>query len=610
MAVMKSSVRLWKRMAAIGFAVALIASSLCLPVRWAEAAAGPRQMENLGRGVVAVRTGSNIFISWRLLALDPAGIGFNVYRSAAGGTAVKLNSSVLTGGTNYTDTTADLTKANTYYVRPVVSGTEQSASGSFTLTANHADEPVVTVPLRAGTQIKNAWVGDFDGDHEYDYLVDRAGTPQTIEAYKRDGTFLWSVNLGPNSTNQNNISPGSATISVGMWDGVTVYDLDGDGKAEVILKIANGVTFGDGTVWTNSSDTKQWLAVLDGMTGALKRYSPLPDDYAAIGPLAVQLGIGYLNGVTPSIVVFAKNRNADGSFNCVITAYRYSGNSLVREWKWLRGSQNASDGHQMRIADLDGDGKDEICEIGFVLNGDGTLRYSLHGSNVRHGDRFYIGKLDPSRPGLQGYGIQQDNTDGLLEYYYDANTGSMFWQHSTTPPAGDVGRGDVGDIDPRYPGYEVWSFSGIYNGPTNTQITTADNQPYPAFRLWWDGDLLSESYNDGKIEKWNYSSNSVSRLVTTWKFHNATRSERGAAMFYGDIFGDWREEIILTNADFSELVIFTTPIPTNTRLYTLPQNPLYRNSMTITGYKQSHLTDYYLGNGMSAPPVPNIYLAP
>lgn len=602
--------RLVRCMARLMFAFIIVITSAYLPGYSAEAAAGPRQMENLGRGVVAVRSGSSVFISWRLLALDPSGIGFNVYRSTAGGTAVKLNSSVLTSGTNYTDTSADLTKANAYYVKPVISGTEQAASASFTLTANHANEPAVTIPIRSGGPIHFVWVGDFDGDHEYDFLVDRMTNPQTLEAYKRDGTFLWSVNLGPNSSNQDNISPGSSTIDVGMWDGVTVYDLDGNGKAEVVLKIANGVTFGDGTVWSNSSDTKQWLAVLDGMTGKLKNYSALPDDYIAIGPLATQLGIGYLNGTTPSIVVFAKNRNPSGSFNCVVSAYHWSGSNLIMDWKWLRGSQNAPDGHQMRIADVDGDGKDEIADIGFVLNGNGTLRYSLAGSNIVHGDRFYIGKLDPNRSGLQGYGIQQDNPYGVLEYYYDPNTGSMLWQHTETPPADDVGRGDVGDIDPRYSGYEAWSFYGVYNGPTNTQITAAGTQPYPAFRLWWDGDVLSESYNDGKIEKWNYASSSVSRLVTTWNYQNAVRSDRGAPMFYGDIFGDWREEVILTSSDYSKLVIFTTTVPTSTRLYTLAQNPLYRNGMTVKGYLQSHLTDFYLGNGMSTPPAPNIYLAP
>ena len=69
---------------------------------------------------------------------------------------------------------------------------------------------------------------------------------QVLEAYKRDGTFLWRVDMGPNSRQQDNIEPGSSTISVGNWDGVTVYDLDSDGKAEVIISTANGVVFGDG----------------------------------------------------------------------------------------------------------------------------------------------------------------------------------------------------------------------------------------------------------------------------------------------------------------------------------------------------------------------------
>ncbi len=626
---MKHSKQAFRIISGIILVITLVVTLSFVPTDSAGAAAGPRQMENLGRGVVAVRSGSNVFVSWRLLAPDPSGMGFNVYRSTAGGTAVKLNPSVLTGGTNYTDTTADFTRNNSYYVKPVVNGVEQTASASFTLTANPADEPCITIPLQKGGPIHFVWPGDFDGDHEYDYLVDRNTTnPQTLEAYKRDGTFLWSVNLGPNSSNQNNISPGSAAIDVGMWDGAAVYDLDGDGKAEVILKIANGVVFGDGTVWTNTSDTKQWLAVLDGMTGKLKAYCSIPQDYISVGPLACQLGIGYLNGTTPSIVAFMKNRNADGSFNAMICAYHYRGSNLVMDWKWLRGSQDCPDGHQMRIADVDGDGRDEICEIGFVLNGDGTLRYSLTSQNVGHGDRFYIGKLDKNRSGLQGYGIQQDNPYGLLEYYYDAGTGSMIWQHMTTPPAGDVGRGVIGDVDPRYSGYEVWSFYGIYNAPTNTQLTPADNEqsnpnnrPYPAFRLWWDGDILSESFNDNKIEKfdysiggdinnWDYSVKRVIRLLTTSDYHSAVHSDRHAPMFYGDIIGDWREEVIQTNSDYSELVIFTTDIPTDIRLYTLAQNPLYRSNMASKGYLESHLTDYYLGDGMDTPPTPNIYLTP
>ncbi|MFM9279661.1 rhamnogalacturonan lyase family protein [Paenibacillus jiagnxiensis] len=629
-------------------AFVLMTTSIGLTINSAEAASGPRMMENLGRGVVAVRDGSNVFISWRLLALDPSDIGFNIYRittdsaaaapssvatdvypteggssassvvtdvyraAALADTAVKLNSEVLTEGTNFTDTTADLTKDNTYYVKPVISDKEQAASASYTLVANSANEPAFVIPIHSGSEIGNVWVGDFDGDHEYDFLLSRRATAtQTLEAYKRDGTFLWSIDLGPNSTNKNNISPGSTTIDVGMWDGATVYDLDGDGKAEIVFRIANGVTFGDGTVWqTEESDDRQWLVVVDGMTGKLKAYSDIPDDYISSGPLALQLGIGYLNGTTPSIVAYMKNRNPDKSFNVMISAYHYNGNKLIMDWKWLHESFDGADGHQVRIVDLDSDGKDEIAQIGYVLNGDGTVRYSLHEDNVVHGDRFYIGKFDPDSSEFYGYGVQQDNKTGLLEYYYNATTGKMIWQHYTTPPAGDVGRGDVGDIDPRYPGYEAWSFSGIYNGPTNTQITEPDKAPWPALRIWWDGDLLSESLNDKILDKWNYNTSSVSRLETLYKHHNATTNYRKASLFYGDILGDWREEIIVAGNDYSQLVVFTTDKPTDTRLYTLAQNPAYRNSMTIKGYLQSHLTDYYLGDGMTTPPRPNIELAP
>ncbi|MCS3800966.1 T9SS type A sorting domain-containing protein [Niastella sp. OAS944] len=584
----------------------LILITVCLLSLFTHAYA-QRKMERLNRGVVAVRSGSSVFISWRLLGLDPSGIGFNIYRSANGGAAVKLNSSVLTAGTNYTDNAANLTQSNSYYVRPVVSGAEQAASGAYTLAANAADKPCFIVPLRAGPQIHFVWVGDLDGDGEYDYVVDRLdwnGGGCKIEAYKRDGTFLWDVDYGPNSVNMDNISPGSAAIDVGNWDGVTVYDLDGDGKSEVITKIANGVRFGDGGTWSNGSDTKQWLGILNGQTGALRSYVTIPQDYISTGPLACSFGIGYLDGVSPSVIGKFKNRNADGSFNMMVCAFKFSGSNTTVQWKWLRGSTAAPDGHQIRIIDVDGNGTDEVCDIGYTLNSNGTLRYSLAGQGVVHGDRTQIGKLDPNRAGMQGYGVQQDNPSGLLEYYYDANTGSILWKHIGA--VGDVGRGAAGDIDPRYNGWEVWSFQGIYNGPSNTKLTDEPTRPYPNLRLWWDGDVLAENLHDEKIEKWNYSSSTVSRLVTMWNFDGGTGSDRNAPMFYGDILGDWREEVILTSADYSKLVVFTTNVPTNTRLYTLAHNPAYRNCMTIKGYMQSHLTDYYLGNGMATPPTPNI----
>ncbi|KAI7779781.1 hypothetical protein LA080_000378 [Diaporthe eres] len=571
--------------------------------------AGQRPMEKLGRGVVAVRASTtNVLVSWRLLGLDPSGIGFNIYRATGSGSASKLNANVLTGGTNYLDTTANLAQTNTYHVRPVVGGSEQVASGTFTLPANKAVEPVVRVPIKAGNEIKYVWVGDLDGDGEYDFIVGRKGTRQKLEAYRSDGTFLWDVDMGPNSENQNNIEPGSATLYVGHWDGVTVYDFESDGGAEVAVRIANGVRFGDGKTFSTSNDNHQFIAILDGRTGALRASAQVPTDYLADGPLAARFGVGYLDGTRPHLVAYMKNRIGSGDFNLMMTAWTFSGNSVNLAWKWLRGSQNAPDGHNTRIIDVDGDGRDEVSEIGFMLNGNGTVRYLMGPKGINHGDRFHIAKMDPSRAGLQGYGVQQDNPSGLHEYYYDARTGELIWQHKGD--LADVGRGMAGDIDPRSPGMEVWSFEGIYNARTN-QLTEPNTtlRPWPHLGLWWDGDVLMELYNDGKFEKWDWlnpkTTSSLPRLLRISDF-GAINADGVNPAFHGDILGDWREEVIVTNSDHSQLIIFTTDRPSDIRLYTLPHNPAYRNSMTLKGYVQSHHLDYFLGQGMSTPPQPNI----
>jgi rhamnogalacturonan endolyase len=575
---------------------------------------GRRLMENLGRGVVAVRSSStSVLVSWRLLGLDPPGIGFNVYRSTAGGAFAKLNPSVLTGGTNFVDSTANLAQANSYRVTPVTGGVEQPPSRAFTLTANHATEPVVRVPLRSGGAVKFVWVGDLDGDGEYDYVLDRQTSPQRIEAYRGNGQFLWEVNMGPNSTNQDNIEGGSSTIDVGHNDGVTVYDLDSDGRAEVAVRIANGVVFGNGTTFTNGNNNLQFIAVLDGLTGAPRATAQIPTDYLSDGPMYARFGVGHLDGTNPSLVAFMKNRIGSGDFNLMMGAWRFTGQALTMQWKWLRGNQNTPDGHNTRIIDVNGDGNDEVAEIGFVLNGNGTLRYSLGPAGIIHGDRFHIAKLDPNRAGLQGYGVQQVNPSGLREYYYDAANGSIIWRHIEAGTA-DIGRGMAGDIDPRFPGMEVWSFSGLYNA-RNNQLTEPNTslRPWPQLGLWWDGDITMELLNDGKFEKWDPNNptptNSLRRLLTTSTFGAVDASQGVQPTLVGDILGDWREEAVYTNAGFNELIIFTTNQPSSTRLYTLAHNPAYRNAMTLKGYMQSHHVDYFLGAGMSPPPTPNIRYA-
>jgi hypothetical protein len=399
------------------------------------------------------------------------------------------------------------------------------------------------------------------------------------------------VNFGPNSSNQDNISPGSATIDVGMWDGVTVADVNGDGKAEVVVKLANGVKLGDGTTFSSSDNNKQFIGVLEGATGKLLKYCSVPTDYLSIGPMGCQLGVANCG-----IVAFMKNRNADGSFNQMTCCYTM-GTSLTLKWKYLGGG---ADGHQMRLCDVNGDGIEDVCEIGFVLNGsNGALLYDLTSQGVVHGDRWHIAKMDPARAGLQGYGIQQNNPSGLYDYYYDATTGQMIWKHNYGTVV-DVGRGDVGDIDASKAGYECWAFHGVYNAKTNTQLCPTGTEPWPSLRIWWDTDDLSESYNDGKFEKYDPASTStgrrVKRLYTITDYAaDAVSSDRGAPMFYGDFLGDWREEVIVTNSAYNKLYVLTPSGTPQTSRPNLWNDHYYKADLTVKGYMQSHHVSYYLG---------------
>jgi hypothetical protein len=574
--------------------------------------AGPRVMETLGRGLVAVPTSpQTVFLSWRLLGTDPDGIAFNLYRRTGDAAAVKLNPQPLTAGTNFLDASASLESPSVYEVRAVIDGREEPAGGTFSLPAGAAVRSHLEIPLkpRPNAYVHMAWVGDLDGDGEYDYVVDRlpieGDAHRHLEAYRRDGTFLWAIDYGPQSLNPTGVrwNAGAATISHGHNDNVTVFDLDLDGRAEVITVSAKGVVFGDGRTLDEGDDVQQFISVVDGRSGAERARAPVPSDFHADGPVAGHMGIMSLDGVRPSVVFKAKNRRPSGPFNLMTNAWAFDGRSLVHRWKWVR-SEDVADFHQIRIVDVDGDGRDELCDGGFVLDAEGKLLYRIEG--VVHGDRFHIGDLDPDRPGLEGFGVQQNNPSRLHLYYYDAKTGEVLRRHEGPEPA-DVGRGIAADVDPAHRGYEYWGFSGIFNAATGEKLS--DEHPWPNFRIWWDGDVLSENLNRTMVEKWDPATSKPRRLLNAHDV-GAVRTWRDAPLFYGDLLGDWREEVIFEHADRDRLLIFTTTIPSDVRLYTLPHNPAYRAAMTVKGYKQSHMVDYYLGHGMTAPPKPNIVTTP
>lgn len=588
-----------------------------------------RQMETLNRGMVAVKKSSTqTYVSWRLFGNDPTAVAFNLYRSANGGAAAKLNASPLTTTTDYTDTPANLSSTTySYFVRPVINGVEQAPSETVSLAATTAVKSYLSIPLRStGTDtgtlqtydVKFAWVGDLDGDGAYDFVVDRLSTTasqaQFLEAYKSDGTFLWRMAMGPNSTNQYAYEPGSSAISIGDTDNVTVYDMDGDGKAEVLVRTANGVITGTGVTITAANDSIQYLSVIDGQTGGEKARATMPNSWAQHGTLTSKAMIAYLDGKRPSVVMYGYNRASSGEFYRQFTAWDYRNGAITQRWTLAQDQSvlPGSEGHQIRIADVDNDGKHEICDLGHVIDDNGT---QLFHNELTHGDRFHIADIDPDRPGLETYAIQQLNPTMLATAFYDSRTGVMMKKWYSNGLV-DVGRGIALDITSANKGYEMYSTqAGIFNAK-GAQIYA--NSVWAPEGLWWDGDLGRE-FIDGAgsgalnpvVNKFNPGTGGTDRVFSIYNDNGAYSTHQaygGRPAFWGDILGDWREEIVLVASDYSELRIYTTTSAATNRLYTLMHNPQYRCQATTKGYVQASYVDYYLGYGMSAavPPPPMI----
>jgi rhamnogalacturonan endolyase len=616
----------------LGLAVAL-ALCLALPV---EAA---RQMEYLGRGVVAVNQGAGrVFVSWRWLATDPDDIAFNVYRSTDGGAPVKLNQASLIAATCFTDTNAALNRRTSYFVRPVIGSHEQQHSASFTFPTNAPARPYLAVSLQLppGYTANDASIGDLDGEGDYEIVLkseqrprdssQRGLTGQTIlQGYKIDGTLLWTINLG------RNIREGA------HYTQFMVYDLDGDGVAEIACKTADGTIDGKGkgigdtnADWrdTDSSSRSfgrilkgpEYFTIFDGRTGAVlatTNYVPPRGDLGGWGGNGGNGGndstgnrvdrflacVAYLDGQRPSVVMC---RGYYG--RSVLAAWDWREHKLAQRWvfdsKDRENPFSGQGGHQLSVADVDGDGRDEIVYHAMVVDDDGKGLYS---TGLRHGDALHVGDLDPSHPGLEVFGVHESEqatvkfqTPGTA--LFDAKTGKILWSDG---PGLDVGRGLAADIDPRYPGEEMWS------GPAGLR-TCAGERIGPAprtanFAVWWDGDLLRELLDRNRIMKWNWTNGTLDTLLTA-DGCTANNSSKATPCLSADLFGDWREEVIWRTADSRELRIYTTAIPTVHRLRTLMHDSQYRLSIAWqnVGYNQPPHPGFHLGAGMKTPARPDV----
>lgn len=626
-----------------------------------------RVMEKLDRGTVAVKTNGGVYLSWRLLGTESlTNQAFDIYRDSE-----KIYTTGEHDATCYTDSkgTAD----NKYTVVPKGEAIDKTeAVDVWTTNTTYKGRSVAykdiafKVPDGGKTPKDEEYtytandmsVGDLDGDGEYEYIVkwdpsnskDNSVKGYTgnvyLDAYELDGTLLWRIDLGVN-------------IRAGAhYTQYMVYDFDGDGKSEVILKTAPGSKDGEGNYVskagkniTKGDDKKdyrnssgllmgkdggpEYLTVFNGETGAAMQTvdfdpprsiltsSEWGDSYANRSERYLA-AVAYLDGVHPSVVM------TRGYYTYVYAAaYTWDGTDLKEQWlstntpteenggtgctvKYADGTSKnntnktlyAQGAHSVSVADVDNDGYDEIIFGSAVLDHDGTvLTYDGRG----HGDAEHVSDFD--NDGKQEIFMAHEagkHNDKIIPYAVDIKryNGDIMLQAAQ----GDIGRGIMDNVDDEYALSSgnlslFWSVAadGIYNqaGEKVGNIPNTNGSNMENFAVYWDGDLGRELLDGNKLVKYSIKSG-TERIYYDSKnstlpgsINNSTKSN---ACLTADLFGDWREEIVLRYGD--GVRIYFSTIPTDYRLTTLMHDSQYRCAIAWqnVGYNQPPHTSYYIGS--------------
>lgn len=587
--------------------------------------ANEKQTDRLNRGVIALRTSeSTAFISWRLLNTDIQNVSFDIYRTYSSGREIKLNDKPLSNVTNFSDSLANFQESVVYTVK-IAGQTSDKGSGSFQLSANAPVAQYLTIPVNPapGYNIGDGSAGDLDGDGEYELIIKREQRPRDnshkgitgqtrLEAYKLNGKHLWTIDLGRNIREGAHYTP------------FMVFDLDGDGCAEIACKTADGTIdgkgniIGDSTAYHRNADGHifkgpEYLTVFDGKTGAEistvnylpgrhpKKPDPTPNEMKAIWGddhynrseryLAC---VAYLDGKHPSLIM------CRGYYTrSVITSWDFKNKKLSKRWMFdsdagkpgnrlYRGQGN----HNVSVADVDADGKDEIIYGACCIDDNGKGLYS---TRLGHGDALHVSDLDPLRPGLEVFTCHETQSNVAGSEFRDARTGALIWGF---PSEGDVGRALAANIHPGYPGSECWVFGpgmrGLYSAQGKLISPKAPRSCN--FTVYWDGDLLQELLDRNFVAKYDWVNDSTQIILRApdCRWNNGTKAN---PVLSADILGDWREEIIWRTADNSAIRIYSTTIPSEHRITTLMQDHVYRLGIAWqnTGYNQPPKLGYYPG---------------
>lgn len=587
-----------------------------------------RQMEKLNRGTLAVQVSDGVFISWRVTGSEWRNVSYNIYRGSE-----KINTAPITGASNYLDLAGS--PGSRYHVKAIVNGTELEATDTATVwPASFMDVPVRQI---AGEyELNDASVGDLDGDGNYEIVVkrlppDRSPEPQytpLLEAYRLDGTWLWTIDLGPNLLNMTQIN-------------FVVYDLDGDGKAEVVTKTSEATVDGTGTeigdvdgdgitnyrptaIGDDMIDGPEFLSLYEGTTGrevARTTYisrEPL-SQWGLPGMTLAQLAhrsgnnmmaVIYADGKRPSLVI------CRGIYHRTkMVALDYRSGTISERWRFDSDEwppeYTGQGNHNLSVADVDDDGRDEIVYGSMTIDDDGSGLYS---TGLGHGDALHVSDMDPDRPGLEVWQAHEasPNWGGT---YRDAATGEILIQYTGNR---DMGRACAADITADYRGFEMW---GATECPMyNCRGTILPPASVPVNHvIWWDGDLLREFLNHdwlgdeaatgiGTISKFN-GTGTVPLLAANGTY--SINGTKGNPCLQADILGDWREEVIWRTTDNQYLRIYTTVIPTEHRMYTPMHDPQYRIAVAWqnNAYNQPPHPGFFIGHGMDSVPPPPMMAA-
>lgn len=575
------------------------------------------QLEKLGRGVVAVRESpSKVAISWRYLESDPEDIKFDIFRDGK-----KINSSPLSNTTYFTDSYS-AQKPAVYEVK----ARGKEIGGKYTLPEN-APVGYINIPIERpdlgvdpfGKEYfytaNDASIGDADGDGEYEIFLkwdptnshdnahDGFTGPTLIDCYRLDGTRLWRIDLGENIRSGAHYTP------------FLVADFDGDGCAELICKTADGTM--DGTnrvIGDRRADFRnmkgrviagpEYVTVFNGKTGEamatadyLAPRGELKDwgDSYANRSERYLAAVAYLSGKNPSAVMcrgyYAKT---------MLAAYDWDGKELTSRWVFDSSAPGneaygGQGNHNLRVADVDGDGCDEIIYGQMAIDHDGTGLYS---TGMYHGDAIHL-LSDIEGKKYYVWCCHENRKDGSS--LRDAATGEVIFQF---PSDKDIGRCMAADIDPNHPGVEMWSpntdgvrsFKGELVSPKMEYQSEVSAGVPVNMAVWWDGDLLREMLDQNVVSKYNPATGGCDKIITfdgcAW--NNGTKAN---PCLQADILGDWREEVLMRTEDNNALRLYVTTIPTDYRFHTFMLDPAYRVSVANqnVGYNQPSEPGFYFG---------------